>query len=963
MKQITTLLLLLVLAITSTHAANYKIETYQLDNGLTVILNPDHSQTKVYGSVAVRAGAVNDPEESTGLAHYLEHVLFNGTTNVGTINWDKEQVHYNKIIELFETLRKTEDEDERAVIIKEINEESLEQGKYFQTKEFVLLLESLGTSGINAGTSYDYTYFHSSFPPSQSANWLEIYANEFTNPVFRNFQAELETVYEEYNMSAENPIGNFFDTAMKKMWEGTPYGKDVLGYSEHLKSPSLQSLIDFYNKWYVPNNMALILVGDFDTATIKAQIATTFGKWEAKPAPERAEVKKAKLEKKARIKMKETPYNVGMWCYNAPYNSDEDVPGMMLLNEVLSNSASIGILDQLQTDGDVISIASMYYPLESASIFAVQAIPNFDMSQMRQLTASETSDIIFDKLDELKNGKIDDKLLTSVKDNYMRDFAVGMENFSVRGNQIMEFFLTGRDVNEVNNYMDKLNSVTVDEIVALANKYLTKTYLEVTSSRGEIKLEEIEKPEIEPVLQTVEEPSEFAKHMEKKIDVEINDINYIDFQSDINRVDLADKVKLYYKQNTSNDIFNLLIKYNVGTSTIPTLDFAAQLMNNAGVRGNYKPHELKKKMGELGCSYRFSAGENNLVVSISGREKNLEEACKLISMITLMPDLDVKQYNSLIGGEMNNRNIQKRNFESISAAARSFLIYGENSPYIDRLTWNELSEININSLTGDFIKATKYAANVHYVGSTPFEEAKARLLTSLAFASGRLDAPDFFVRDINKATENKIYLVNKPGTRQSKITVMVPAMDEYKTAQDAAIEAYTNYFGQGLGNVFFQEIREFRSMAYSARAYVSTPVIENKPAYVLGTVDTQGDKTNDAVEVIFDLFKEMPLKPHKAEGVRKNLVYGTITSRPSDRILTQYIEYWERQGYTEDPVKVNMANYEKANIDYINKFYTENIQSKPISIVIVGDKKKIDTKALGKLGTYKYLSSSKLFNE
>jgi zinc protease len=963
MKKLKILFFLLLAGSISAFSINYEVKTFKLENGLTVILNEDHTQTEVYGAVAVKAGGANDPSDATGLAHYLEHVLFNGTTNVGTVNWEAEKVHYEKVIELFETLRITEDEDQRTEIIKQINETSIAQSEYFQTKEFVLLLESIGTSGINAGTSYDYTYFHSTFPPQQTKAWLEIYANEFTKPIFRNFQAELETVYEEYNMYAEDPMSNFVSKSFSNMWEGSPYEKEVIGYSEHLKSPSLARLIEFFNTWYVPENMALVLVGDFDPTTIEADIKATFGKWEAKPLTKDGSIEKVALQKKKRIKLRETPYNVGMWSFNAPYVGDNDYLKMNLLVEILSNSASIGVLDQLQTDGDVMQIQAFYQPLKSASMCGILAIPNYDMAQMRQMVPSEIDDLIFDKIDEIKDGKIDEKLLTSVRDNYIRNYSVEMESYPQRANMFLDFFTTNREPELVNSFFDELGKITVEDIVATANKYLTDVYVEVTSSRGNIKLKEIEKPEIDPVIQKVEAQSEFAKHMNTRMETEVGAQKYIDFTTDIQRTELAEKVALFYKNNTQNDIFNLRIYYKVGTSTIPTLGFAAQLMNNAGVRGNYKPHELKKRFGELGCAYRFSADANNLIVTISGREKNLEEACKLISMVTLMPALDIKQYNSLIGAEMNNRDVQKQDFQSIAAAASQYLIYGKNSPYIDRLSWDELSEININSLTGDFIEATKYEASVHYFGNTAFEESKERLLNSLAFASGRQAAPELFTREINKPTENMVYLVNKPGTLQSKITVMVPALDNYSIDKDAEIEAYSKYFGQGLGNIFFQEIREFRSMAYSARASVHTPDVTGKPAFMVGTVDTQGDKTNDAVSIIHSLIKEMPLKAHKAESVKNNLMFGSITSRPSDRYLTYYIEQWEDLGYTEDPTKVNQVNYEHANMDFINKFYTENIQQKPIAIVIVGDKKKIDTKELAKLGTYEFLKSSKLFNE
>ena len=944
-------------------SSNFNIESYKLENGLTVILNHDNTQNKVFGAVAVKAGAVNDPEEATGLAHYLEHLMFNGTQNVGTIDWESEKVHYQKVIDLFEELHQSTDDDQRESLIKQINEASKEQGKYFQTKEFVLLLENIGASGINAGTSYDMTYYHSSFPSSQSALWLEIYANEFMNPVFRNFQAELETVYEEYNMYAESPFQNFQEKALEKMWEGSPYGKNIIGYSDHLKNPSVKKLIEFYETWYVPENMALILVGDFDQQNIKDEINATFGKWEAKPVGKEFNVDKVKLEKKEIIKLKESPYNVGMWSYNAPYLGDDELIKVQLLTEILSNSASIGVLDQLETDGDVMSIGAFYYPLLNASIMAIQAVPNFDIAQMRQLSTSEIDDLIFDKLDEIKKGKIDQKLLDAVRDNFIRDNAVMLENYSYRGSWLLDFFISGRNIADANKYFDELEKVTIDDIVAVANKYLNNTYLEVTSTAGEIKLEPIEKPEIDPILQTVEEAGEFAKQIYPKINKALPEVKYVDFDKDLVRTDIADKVKLYYKQNTQNDIFDLSISYEVGTHHIPTLGFAAQLMNNAGVRGNFKPHEFKKKMGELGCSYYFSANDNELTVSISGREKNLEEACRLISMVTLMPDLDIKQYNSLIGREMNSRGIQTSSFDYLSSAAQLYLIYGKNSPYIDRLSWNQLSELNINKLTGDFIKATKYEATVHYFGSDDFETSKQRILSSLAFASGRTAAPEYFVREIQKQTEPVIYHINKPGTRQSNIYLMLPVVDKYNATLSAETNLFNNYFGSGLTNIFFSEIREYRSMAYSAGAMIRGESVAGKPAFMIGRVGTQVDKTNNASEVIFSLLNNMPLKPAKAQSARNNMVYGAPLRRPADRNLTYYVESWERFGYKEDPSKINAEKFANANMETINAFYKEYIQSKPLSLIIVGDRKKIDTKKLGTLGKYEFVNASKLFSE
>lgn len=958
-----TLLIVVLLFSNIAFSANFDIESYTLDNGLTVILNHDISQNKVMGAVMVKAGSVNDPADATGMAHYFEHLIFNGTTNVGTVNWEAEKVHYNKIIDLYEQLHSNPDSPDRDAILKQINEESKAQAKYYQTKEQVSLLESIGARGINAGTSKDRTIFHSYFPACQSEAWLKIYANQFQNPVFRNFQAELETVYEEYNMYAEDAFDNIYSILAENMWKDSEYGRKVIGTEEHLKNPSLKKLIEFFETWYVPENMALILIGNFDKQNIKDQINSTFGKWEAKPLSKKQELKKVALAKRDNIRLRQMPYNYATWNYNAPYLGDDDYTKAVLISYMLSNSSATGILDQLETDGDLISVGAGVSAYQHASVFSISAIPNFNMTEMRQETAADIDDLIFDKLDELKDGKIDEKLLNSAKDSYIMDFCLGAESFYERLYYISNYVVLDKDPKLMNNKIDEIRSITLDDIVETANKYLTDTYLEVSSTTGTIKLKEMEKPNIDPVIQVDQEPSEFAREISKIAEnVEYSPV-YIDMQNDIKRHKLTDKVDLYYKQNTQNNVFSIEIRYKVGTSTIPTLDLAAELMNNAGVRGNYTPHEFKQKMGELGCRYNFSASENYLIVSITGREENLEQANKLISMATLMPDLDIKQFNSLLGAEMNSRKTQQNYNPDIAYAAMQYLVYGENSPYIDRPSWNDLSKIDINSLTHDFMEATRYEAIVHYYGASSFEKTIERLNQSLAFAAGRLDAPEYFVRECAKPSENSINIVNRPGIRQSSVFFMVPVTDSFSKQLTPKTDAFTLLYGIGLTNVFFEEFREYRSMAYNAEAGINTPLIMGKPAFVLGYVGTQSDKTTDVVELGFDLLSNMPQKTQKANGVRNSLTYGSSLTLPTDRDLSKVIYNWEMIGYEEDPSKIFAEELKSIDIDYINDFFNEYIKDKPISVVVVGSRKDIDRKKLGEYGKVSNLNSSKLFKQ
>ena len=175
---------------------------YKLDNGLTIMLWEDQNLPDVHGRVVCRAGAVDEPADYTGLAHYLEHMLFKGTANIGALDWEKEKPLYEEIIRLYDELAAVpmKDQKKRTELIKKINEVSMQAAKFGATDDFSNLIEGMGGEGLNAFTSYDLTCYFNNFPAFQMEKWLEVNSERLINPVFRSFQAELENVFEEYNM-------------------------------------------------------------------------------------------------------------------------------------------------------------------------------------------------------------------------------------------------------------------------------------------------------------------------------------------------------------------------------------------------------------------------------------------------------------------------------------------------------------------------------------------------------------------------------------------------------------------------------------------------------------------------------------------------------------------------------------------------------------------------------------------
>ncbi|PCH66899.1 MAG: peptidase M16 [Bacteroidales bacterium] len=933
--------------------------SYKLKNGLTVILNEDHLQSSVFGCVVVKSGSKDDPADATGLAHYLEHVMFKGTTELGTTNWEAEKVHYNKIISLYDDLASTSAEEAKQ-IQKEINKESIEAGKYTIANEFSNIVQSMGGTSLNASTGYDMTQYFNIFPSGQMQAWLELYSHRFINPVFRGFQAELETVYEEKNMYSDSPFSVLFEQFNQAYYgEKHPYGRPILGFSEHLKTPCLSKLIDQYYKYYVPKNMALILSGDFNSEDVKGLISETFGKWESKPVPEKTPMVMSEIKGKKKVKLKLTPFPVALWGFPAVPTNHEDETAIEIACMLLSNSNQTGILDKYVIEGDIQSVSVNLSAKTEDGLIQFIAVPTFDFNQLIYTSLSSNEKLIFKGIDKLNAGDFEDWVLEAIKDNMCREYDLAIESNISTGRILTSVFAGNQTLEDFNNYKTDVKSITKERIIEVANKYFGDNYLAVFSDLGKPKKDKLTKPELDPIEPAHGEISNFFDKI-NQIGFTADEVKYLDFTKDVRREKLGDKVNMFYAKNPKNEIFTLTLKYGAGSNEIPTIGLATNLMNKAGIMAEFTPHELKKEFSKISCSCNFYNSESYTYVQLQGKEENLAQACKLLSKTYILPALDDKQMNSLLGSMVGSRRIEKNNKESQAEALQEFLYYGKNSPSLTRLTKVELLELTQSSLAADFIKATQYETSVHYTGQKSFDEVREILTNNLAFPSGLSDSKSPYIRPVKVHNENIIYFLNNKDARQSDVFLMLNGTN-YNLEERPYIDAFNQYFSGGFNGIVLQELRELRSFAYTAYANYSTPALSDNPSYLGGFIGVQADKTSDALEEFVKLLKDLPQKPERMDNLKKYLKQASASNRPSFRRLSQVIESWEKIGFTEDPIKQSILCYNDMSFEDIMTFYKSHIQNKPIAIAIVGNKKLIDMKKLEKFGKIKYISSGKLF--
>ena len=952
---------LLMLLVSVQDATAQGLKGFKLKNGLTVYIWEDDTKPDIYGMVGVKVGAANDPEELTGLSHYLEHMLFKGTQTISAADWAKEKPLYDQIVALYDQMADETDPAKKKSLNAEINKLSIEASKFAAPTEFSNLTEAMGGTGLNAATSYDETFYYSTFPPSQLYKWLDLNSERFINPVFRGFQSELETVYEEFNMGQDEQGKRQSEFMLKHIFPNHPYSRSVIGLQEHLKNPRLSGLIKFYNDWYVPENMVLILVGNVKQREVVGLINDRFGRLKAKPSPVRKTYPEMELTKRVEYKAKIGDYPSLQLAYKTVPSKHADNLLLQVCVSLLNNSNRTGLLDRLTIDGEVLGANASLVNFKEQGRLVVSAVPYYDAAQRRFYSMKSLEKTLQEEIKKLQNGEIEEWQLTSVKGALMRDFDLSMESSEVKGQNLLNIFTKEQDLSSFFNYKELVNAITIDQIKAVAQKYFTDNYivLNLQPGKGE-KAEKLEKPNLKPLDPQRNAVSPYAERF-KKLPVRKIEPVYENF-ADVQITPINQRSRLFYTSNPASDIFTLTLKYGVGTREMPKLEYAAALMNNAGVMGQLDPLELKREMGKLGVVCNFSVSEDYLVVSMSGFEANLQASCNLLTRQLLMPKLDDQQLNNLLGAAYQGRMIEAKNNDALPAALQNYMLYGERSDYIDRLKLDDILNLSISELTGEFNRATDYEAEVHYTGSLPFAQVHELLSKNLPLKAQEKASISPVVKPRTPVSENTVYFVADKEALQSKIYFYVEG-DAYDIKDETCYEAFNKYFGSGFGGLVMQEVREYRSMAYTADGGMSTPPLAAKPAHFMGFIGTQADKTLDALKVFMGLVNDMPQHPERIANIKDFLREAQLASKPSVRARSQTYEFWKRLGYDADPRIMQIPLIEALTFDDINRFYEQKLKGRPIAIAIVGDPNRINLKELENYGKIVKINKKRLFSE
>lgn len=930
---------------------------YTLDNGLKLYMSVNKETPRIQTYIAVKVGSKNDPSETTGLAHYFEHLMFKGTEQFGTTDYAAEKPMLDQIEALFEQYRSTENEAQRQAIYHKIDSISYEASKIAIPNEYDKLMSLIGAKGTNAWTSNDETVYVEDIPSNQIDNWARIQADRFRNNVIRGFHTELETIYEEKNMSLTQDNRKMFETLLATLYPNHPYGKQTtLGSQDHLKNPSITNVKKYHDEYYVPNNIAICVSGDFNPDEMVAAIEKYFGDWQPNPSVPKLEIVPEKPITSPIVKDVyglESEYIYMAW--RLPGSSDIKTSAVSNIAQSILSNGSCGLMDldiTQQQKAMMFGVSSLGMADYGGFIVIGYPKEGQKLEDLRTLALEEIA--------KLKSGDFDESLIAATINNLKLDEMRSLESNSARARRYVDAFISGIDWKDAAGELERLEAVTKEDIVKFANEYLGNDNYTVLYKRiGEDKtVKKISAPKITPIVSNRDAVSDFVKEIQNSEVKPIEPV-FVDFSNDMAKFELKKGAEILYKKNTLNDIFTIEFNYNYGIADNPALYYADDYVDYLGTTSMSK-EEFASKMYELGCDYTFNVGMYSSLIRLSGLSENMEEAIKLYENMLLGAVGDDTILENLKKDIIKTRSDNKKSQSSCFSALQTYLIYGPECVKKRTLSDDAILSFRSDEILSAVKDVLDKGHEILYYGPMKTGDLETVLKGSHHVAEGAEILPERYEK-VLQTPESKVFLAQYDA-KQLYYMQYSNRGETFDPFEAAGINMYNEYFGGGMNAIVFQEMREARGLAYSASATLVTPYYNIDDSYkYLAVIATQNDKMRSAIEAFDSIINDMP-ESEAAFQIAKEAIIGRMrTSRTTGMSVLRLYQSCRRLGLGEPMNKQIFHDLQTLELNDIVKVQQKWVKDRTYQYAILGDIKDLDTKYLSTLGPVKVLTLEDIF--
>ncbi|WP_237144649.1 M16 family metallopeptidase [Pontibacter pamirensis] len=925
---------------------------YTLDNGLKVYLTDYEEAPRIQTYIAVRAGSKNDPADATGLAHYLEHMVFKGTTELGTANWEKEQEELAKVEALYEKYRNTTDAAMRKKIYNQIDSVSGVAATYAIANEYDKATTAIGAKGTNAYTWVDQTVYVNDIPSNQMERWLELEADRFREMVPRLFHTELEAVYEEKNRSLDSDGRKVAEVINTELFPTHQYGtQTTIGTIEHLKNPSITAIKNYFDRYYVPNNMAIAMSGDIDFDETIRLIDKYWGELEQQPVPDFSVAQEQPIQQPiVKEVLGPDAENVSI-AYRTPGINTKDALVVQMISNLLYNG-SAGLIDlNLNQQQKVLQSYAYDTPMKDYGTFRMTGMPRQDQS------LDQVRDLLLAQLDMIKKGQFDEELMTAVVNNDKINTMQAYEDNSNRADAFVTSFIYDMPWQKFVNRPEEFAEITKQDVVDVANRYFNNNYVLVYKRTGEDPMaQKVEKPTITPVEVNRDAQSDYYKNfLAKESEVQPLQPVFIDYTKDITQKQLKNDIPLLYTHNKENGLFQLYYILDMGTNNDQKLGMAVNYLKYLGT-DKYTAEELQKEFFKLGTSFDvFSSGEQ-VYVSLTGLDENFEQGLNLFESVLANPKPDQQALNDMVAGTLKAREDAKKNKGVILQQAMvNYAKYGSKNPFNTLLTEKELKAVKPQELVNIIKSIPSYEHRVLYYGPRETDNLVATLNTGHNVPATLKPVPAEKVYAEIDFKEPTVYWADYDMV-QAEMLFLSKSVP-YSKDIIPVVRLYNEY----MGGIVFQDLRESKALAYSTYSFYSPASKKDRANYLLSYIGAQADKLSEAMAGMQTLLTDMPLADANFQNARASLRNSISTERITKAGILFDYERSKKLGLSHD---IRQDVYQSTNsmtFDQLQEFQQKYIKAQPQAILVIGSKDKLNFKELEKYGKVKQLSLKELF--
>ncbi|GAA4003997.1 insulinase family protein [Hymenobacter fastidiosus] len=931
-----------------------KARIYTLDNGLTVYLSDYKDAPRIQTYLAVRAGSKNDPSTATGLAHYLEHIVFKGTSRLGTQNWAAEKPELDKIEALYEVYRTKTDPAERKRLYHQIDSISGVAARYAVANEYDKLMGAIGGKGSNAYTSVEQTVYQEDIPANQLEKWAAVQSERLGELVPRLFHTELEAVYEEKNRGLDNDFSKEYEALNRSLYPTHPYGtQTTIGTIEHLQNPSITEIKKYFQQYYGPNNVALCLSGDLDYDQTIRVIDQYFGKLKSQPVPAFTPAREAPITAPIVQEVLGPDAENVMLGFRFPGTTTHEALLVRMTDKILTNGQA-GLIDLNLNQQQKVLQATSFADINndySAHVLYGTARQGQSLPQVR--------DLLLAQLGEIKKGNFPDWLIPAIINNEQLQRTKSYESNEARAGAFVAAFVARENWQDFLAQYDEFGKITKAEVVAFAQKSYGQNYALIYKRTGkQLNAAKVVKPAITPVPVNREVSSAFYQEVTAQKAPELQPV-FVDYKQDIQEVKLASGVPVYYTRNTENGLFNLYYVLDLGTNNDPRLGLAADYLQYLGT-DKYTAAQLQQEFYKLGCSFGVSSGPDRVFVSLSGLDQNFEPALQLFESLLANPKPDAAALKNMVAGTLKARKDAKLNKQVIlSQGLVNYAKYGPKNPFTSQLSEKQLLALKPTDLTALTKKLTSYQHRVLYYGPRPADGLATVLNPNHRVPAKLTPVPadkDFVEQPINS---RKVYWVDY-NMVQAEILFLTKG-DLYDKNLVPTTSLYNEYFGGSMGSIVFQELRESKALAYAVSSSYANAGKLGRSNYILSYIGAQSDKVPEAMAGMTALLTNMPVAEANLQIAKDAIRNSIATERITKSDILFSYERAKRLGLDYDLRRDVYEQTPNLTFAQLSQFQQAKIKGQNQTILVIGSKDRLNFKELAKYGQLRQLTLKEIF--